>query len=105
MIESFEQSLLSRLMALDSTQRAHAYVQANCWKWPDALAELSPEGWERMTQDEKHSHPQGKTLWRVLWAVTTEFERSRQWWREQLKANDEAHLSWWNAHFKGGEML
>ena len=93
------ETVLARLMTLDSTQRAHAYVQANSWDWPDAIADLIPGNWALLDNREKYAHPAQRALMRVLDATTTEFERSRQWWRESLGRTDEAHLEWWHTHY------
>lgn len=97
-IDGFGNRALASLIALPSDQRAHAYVQANTYVWPDAVKDLKPDGWDKLDDREKFAHPDGKELWRVLNTVTSEFERSRQWWREELKRTDAEHLAWWSGH-------
>lgn len=95
-LAKFAGIVVERFSAIDSTQCAHAYVELNRWKWPGILADLKPEYWDTMPIGEKHPHPFMRILMNIIKAKTSEFERSRQWWRERLKRTDKEHLEWWN---------
>ena len=97
------EKLLHILAPLSAEERAHAYVQGNTWHWPDVLAAHKPEKWDEWTDKQKYESREGQTMWRTMEIVTSEFERSRQWWREQLKRTDEAHLEWWNRQHSPNE--
>lgn len=86
---------LSILTKLSPDECAHAYVQMNCFEWPDALRDIKPPEWDGMTDRQRHAHPEMKQVWHALHMVTSEFQRSRQWWRERLARTDAQHLEWW----------
>jgi len=84
------------LLKLSTDERAHAYVQKNCWEWPEVLIDFKPLNWDKLTIKQKYKHPLGSSVWRILNKVTTRYEQSRQWFREQkLLKSDEEHLKWW----------
>lgn len=90
-------AFFERLTQMTEDERAHAYVEANCWEWPTALSDMKPTGWGDMSSDEKMK--KGRPLWDALHATTTHFARSRQWHREKCNHTDAEHLEWWHRTF------
>lgn len=82
-----------RLGRLDAADRASAYVKANCCRWPDAISDLKPDGWERTP--ERDNTEEFEQVWKVLHEMTSAFDRSQAWWVEKLGRTKEQHLGWW----------
>lgn len=97
--ELFGEKVLRKLTTLTHDERAHAYVQANSFKWPDALAELKPDQWDEMTDQQKRQSPEGKTMWNCVKMVTSEYDRSKAWWIEALGRTSKDHDEWWLLQF------
>lgn len=91
----FGKEALSILTKLSADECAHAYVQMNRFEWPDVLSEMKPPEWDAMSDKQRKAQPKTKQVWQALHMVTSEFQRSRQWWRERLARTDEQHLEWW----------
>jgi hypothetical protein len=84
------------LLPLTAQERAKAACQHNCWEWPEALAEIKPEGFDSLTYKEKSS-PLGefRQIGKVLGDMVSEFDYSQQWWITECRETAEAHLNWW----------
>lgn len=92
------ESIYDRLSKLPAEGRAHVFVELNLCQWPKVLSDLKPAGWDGMSTDEKIRV--GKEAWILIHALTTEYERSRQWWRETIPQKTEAeHTAWWEKNF------
>lgn len=94
--DAISSGLLAALLALTEEERCAAYVEINCWDWPECLAVLKPGNWDGMDEVGKKDHPSWIALWEVIRQCTSEFGRSRAWWVLHMKETAEAHLAWWN---------
>ncbi len=92
------QKALSLLGLLTAPELAHAYVQLNCFKWPDALREFKPARWEAMLNRERYRDSEFKQIWEAVKGRTTPFERSQAWWEERLGRSRREHLDWWKTN-------
>ena len=101
MSDEFTTKAFKLLEPLTSGQRAHCYVQLNKYDWPELLDELKPASWDSMDMRNRDGNYFFNVIWEVVIAVTSEFDRSRQWWREELKSTDQAHMEWWNKTYQG----
>jgi phytoene dehydrogenase-like protein len=88
-------AMFLRLAAMDEESRGMAWVQANKFEWPDALADLKPPSWDGLTDRQKRDSKEGWALWTSLQCVTSDFQRSRAWWKHALRRTDEQHDKWW----------
>lgn len=85
------------LKGLKRSERAHAYVQANSWTWPDVLIKFKPESFNQLSFDTMHKHVEFIKLYELLLSVTTEFQRSRQWWKER-GIKSQCHKEWFKSY-------
>ena len=85
----------SALSEMTADQRALAYVELNCFKWPKSLWQFKPHDWDCLDNHNRHYHVEGKTLWKIIHEMTSEYERSRAWWLESLGRTNREHIAWW----------
>lgn len=87
------------LMRLKRSDRAKAYVESNTWQWPKVLRDFEPAGFSEIRDFHlKYESSDFKALINLLYSVTTEYQRSRQWWKEQgIKAKYPIsnHMEWY----------
>jgi squalene cyclase len=83
------------LLPLTAQERAKAACQHNCWEWPEALAEIKPEGFDSLTNMGRHTLPEFRQIEKVLSDMVSEFDYSQQWWVTECRETAEAHLNWW----------
>jgi hypothetical protein len=95
--DSLVEPALGILSNLSDDECAHAYVQMNCFQWPDALISLKPDGWDAMTKTQRYDSSEMQQVWHAIHLMTSAFNRSRQWWREKLIQTDDQHLKWWRS--------
>lgn len=86
--------LLAVLVALPEDERNAAYVDANCWRWPTALAQYKEDHFDQMTDMAKMEDPTWKTMWEAIHQCTSEFGRSQAWWVIELGRTREDHAVW-----------
>lgn len=86
MLETIDESKLSPVERLGL-----AYCRLNCWIW-DELAGDKPDGFEQMTNEEKHVyiHPKLNRIEQILGSPYT----SRCWWVYELGKTEEEWLEW-----------
>lgn len=53
-------------------QRARWWCELNLFRWPDGFPTSAPEGWEKMTQQERMHHPDFRQAWNSLSDVPSE---------------------------------
>lgn len=86
MIETIDESKLSPVERLGL-----AYCRLNCWIW-DELAGDKPDGFEQMTNEEKHIyiHPQLNRIEQILGSPYV----NRCWWIYEMGKTEEEWLEW-----------
>lgn len=86
MLETIDESKLSPVERLGL-----AYCRLNCWIW-DELAGDKPDGFEQMTNDEKHVyiHPKMNRIEQILGRPYVD----RCWWVYEMKKTEEEWLEW-----------
>lgn len=86
MLETIDESKLSPVERLGL-----AYCRLNCWIW-DELVGDKPDGFEQMTNDEKHVyvHPQLNRIEQILGSPYV----SRCWWIYVMGKTEEEWLEW-----------
>lgn len=87
--------LRASLGRMTPEQRAKAYVNLNTYKWPESMADLKPGQWENLTCEQRYRSEESRELWKALHEMTSEYERSRAWWLDELDRTTEEHLEWW----------
>lgn len=93
------EKMASVFRMLPEEARNAAYVQANCFNWPDALMPFKAAGLDEMTAREKYHHPAWQEMFEVIESNTTHFGRSRAWWLINLKRTKEQHAEWYATHY------
>jgi hypothetical protein len=88
-------AMFLRLAAMDEESRGMAWVQANKFEWPDALADLKPTGWDGLTDRQKRDSAEGWAMWECVNGMTNPYQRSRSWWVHALGRTPEEHDKWW----------
>lgn len=68
-----------------------AYCRLNCWIWDELVGE-KPDGFDRMTSDEKHAHiyPQLRRIEQILGNPYV----NRCWWLYEMGKTEEEWLEW-----------
>lgn len=86
MLETIDESKLSPIERLGL-----AYCRLNCWIW-DELAGDKPDGFEQMTNEEKHIyvHPQLNRIEQILGSPYV----NRCWWIYVMGKTEEEWLEW-----------
>lgn len=86
MLETIDEGKLSPIERMGL-----AYCRLNCWIW-DELAGDKPDGFEQMTNEEKHGYiePQLDRIEQILGSPYT----SRCWWVYELGKTEEEWLEW-----------
>ena len=93
------EKLLHALVSLHEKDRAHAYVEWNSYKWPEALSEFKPEGWDALNSNDRYNHPGQRLLAKLLDLTVSEFMQSNQWWEEKC-GGTKGHETWFIEHHK-----
>ena len=104
MASEFETPFAARLFRILSDlrpeERAHAWVQATQFLWPDAITQFKPTDCDLLESARKYDDEDWKSLFRCLELLTSDYERSRQWNIEVADNNVRRHLeSYIDTHF------
>lgn len=87
--------LLDKLMLSHWHALAVSYVEMNKWNWPQYFKEFKPKNFDSLNNTRKMANKDWKILWRGLVDFTTEFDRSQEWWQDQLIGDASKHREWW----------
>lgn len=74
------------------------WCEMNCFRWPNGIPSPKPDGWDELTNKQRHAHPEARKLFSELSAIVPQKERSRAWHKGGHcgePKTDEQFEQWW----------
>ena len=94
-MEETKRKLFDAILKMSIDEKANAYVDLNCYNWPESLEEFKPTCFSNSPRMEQWENELYQLAWKTILSTTSDFDRSKKWWELRIKDNTINHEDWY----------